>query len=95
MDYHPEVEQEVLAASRRITRAIDLHSRLLLRKHGLTSPQLAALQAIARMRPMCEGTLARELRLSQGTVTGILRRLENRSLIRRTRGSQDRPFAQV
>jgi DNA-binding MarR family transcriptional regulator len=42
------------------------------------------------MQPMCAGTLARELRLSQGTVTGILGRLENRALIHRTRGTQDR-----
>ncbi len=30
---------EALLALRRITRAIDLHSRSLIQKHGLTSPQ--------------------------------------------------------
>jgi DNA-binding MarR family transcriptional regulator len=85
-----DVEQQVIAALRRITRAIDLHSRLLLQKHGLSSPQLAALQVIQRMQPICAGTLARELRLSYGTVSGILGRLEKRLLIHRMRGAQDR-----
>ena len=44
------LEEQVIAALRRITRAIDLHSRLLLQKSGLTIPQLAALQAIQRLR---------------------------------------------
>lgn len=77
-------------ALRRITRASDLHSRLLLQRYGLKSPQLAALQVLERMQPMCAGTLARELRLSQGTVTGVLGRLEKRAFIHRTRGTQDR-----
>ena len=37
------LEEQVIAALRRITRAIDIHSRLLLQKNGLTIPQLAAL----------------------------------------------------
>jgi DNA-binding MarR family transcriptional regulator len=85
-----DVEQQVIAALRRITRAIDLHSRLLLQRHGLTAPQLAALQTTHRMQPICAGTLARELRLSRGTVSGILGRLEKRALIHRMRGTQDR-----
>ena len=43
------LEEQVIAALRRITRAIDLHSRLLLQKNGLTIPQLAALQATQRL----------------------------------------------
>jgi len=84
------LEDQVIAALRRITRAIDLHSRLLLQEHGLTSPQLAALRAIQRLQPLPVGVLAREVHLSQATVTGILSRLENRGLVTRTRGNHDR-----
>jgi len=84
------LEEQVIAALRRITRAIDLHSRLLLQKYGLTSPQLAALQAVQRMQPVTVGVVAKEIHLSQATVTGILGRLEARGLVVRTRGSQDR-----
>lgn len=84
------LEDQVIAALRRITRAIDLHSRLLLKKSGLTAPQLTALQAILRMQPVTVGALAREIHLGHATVTGILTRMEDRGLLVRTRGSQDR-----
>jgi hypothetical protein len=33
--------EQILISLRRIIRAVDLHSRLLLQQHGLTGPQLA------------------------------------------------------
>lgn len=84
------MEEQVIAALRRITRAIDLHSRLLLQKDGLTIPQLAALRAIQRLQPITVGALARDIHLGAATVTGILMRLAKRGLISRTRGDLDR-----
>ncbi len=84
------LEEQVIAALRRITRAIDLHSRLLLQTNGLTIPQLVALQAIQRLQPITVGALARDIRLGAATVTGILRRMEKRDLVKRTRGDLDR-----
>lgn len=84
------VEDQVIAVLRRISRAMDLHSRLLLKTCGLTSPQLTALHAIRRLQSVTVGSLAREIHLGQATVTGILGRLESRGLVSRTRGSQDR-----
>ena len=80
----------MIAALRRITRAIDLHSRLLLQKNGLIIPQLAALLAIQRLQPITVGAIARDIHLGPATVTGILGRLENRGLVSRTRGDLDR-----
>jgi len=84
------LEDQVLAALRRITRAIDLHSRGLLQQVGLTAPQLAALQAIERLQPITAGALAKSVHLSQATVTGILTRLESRGLVSRLRSENDR-----
>ncbi len=84
------VTQQVMVTLRQITRAIDLHSRALLHQFGLTSPQLATLQAICREQPITAGHLARTLHLGQPTVTGILDRLERRGLIARMRGERDR-----
>jgi len=84
------LEEQVIAALRRITRAIDLHSRLLLQQNGLTIPQLAALLAIRRLQPITVGALARDIHLGAATVTGILGRLESRGLVSRTRGDLDR-----
>lgn len=82
--------EQVLVSIRRIIRAIDLHSRMLLQTYGLTAPQLAVLQTLAQMKEVTVGELARQVHLSQGTVTGVLQRLEKRGLVTRARGDRDR-----
>lgn len=84
------LEDQILVALRRITRAIDLRSRTLLQDYGLTAPQLTTLHAISRLQPAKAGEIAKEIHLGQPTVTGILTRLEHRGLIQRTRGERDR-----
>ncbi len=84
------IENQIVAAIRRIMRAVDLHSRHLAEEHGLTGPQLATLQAAARLGEASTGALARAVHLSGPTVTGILDRLARRELIERTRSGQDR-----
>lgn len=90
MATHLSLENQVLMALRRITRAIDLRSRDLLQAIGLTAPQLTALQAISRLQPVTVGALAKSIHLSHATLTGILSRLEGRELVSRTRSGSDR-----
>ena len=82
--------EQVLIAIRRIIRAVDLHSRLLLQHHGLTGPQLVILKSLAETGEVSVGQLAHSVHLSQGTVTGILDRLESRQLVTRRRGTTDK-----
>lgn len=81
---------DVLITLRRIIRAIDMRSRRLMQQAGLTGPQLLVLQALGQCEEMTAGELAREVNLSQGTVTSILDRLEKRVLIERIRSHTDR-----
>ena len=81
---------DVLITLRRIIRAIDMRSRRLMQQAGLTGPQLLVLQALGQCEEMTAGELAREVNLSQGTVTSILDRLEKRVLIERIRSHMDR-----
>lgn len=81
---------QVLIALRRIIRAIDLHSRFLANRYGLTGPQLVVLRRIAEREEVSGSELAREVSLSHGTITGILRRLEDHGLVSRRRGESDR-----
>jgi DNA-binding MarR family transcriptional regulator len=84
-------EDQIVAAIRRIMRAVDLHSRHLAEEYGLTGPQLATLKAAARLgEASSAGALARAVHLSGPTVTGILDRLAKRGLVERTRNGQDR-----
>ncbi len=85
------IEDQIVAAIRRIMRAVDLHSRHLAEEHGLTGPQLATLKAASRLgEASSTGALARAVHLSGPTVTGILDRLAKRGLVERARSGQDR-----
>jgi DNA-binding MarR family transcriptional regulator len=84
------VDDQILSALRRITHAVDVWSRVLLRDYGLTAPQLATLREILAGKNVSPVSLATALHLSQPTITGILKRLEMRGLISSARSSQDR-----
>jgi len=85
-----DLEDLIVAAIRRLMRAVDLHSRRLVDEYGLTGPQLATLQEAARTGPVAASALARAVHLSSATMTGILTRLEKRGFVERTRGESDR-----
>lgn len=80
----------VLSTLRQIIRAIDIHSRQLSKKYGLTGPQLIVISEIGQYGTMTIGELARRVSLSQATVTTILDRLELKELAQRTRDKQDK-----
>jgi DNA-binding MarR family transcriptional regulator len=85
-----DFSREVLVALRRIMRAIDLHSRQLIGKYGISGPQLLILQELASLGEVPTGTLATAVSLSQATVTGIMDRLEKRGLVTRRRDHADK-----
>lgn len=89
------IENQIVAAIRRIIQAVELNSRRLVEEIGLTGPQLAVLREAARSGPLPVGALARSVHLSQPTVTGVLNRLEKRGLIQRIRRSDDRRAVNV
>lgn len=84
------IEEDILRALRRITRAIDLHSRKLANTFGLTGPQLVCLRVLGQHESLTPSTLAKEIVLSQATVTGIIDRLAARQLVSRHRRTTDR-----
>lgn len=90
-----ELEDRIVAAIRRIVRAIDLHSRWLLDRHGLTAPQLATLREASRRRGGSTSALARAVHLSQPTMSGVLARLERDGLVARSRSEEDRRSVRV
>ena len=81
---------EILVALRRITRAIDLESKKLEKATGLTTSQLLVLDAIHKLGDPSPSAIAREVVLSQATVTSLLDRLARNELIHRTRSQVDK-----
>ncbi len=84
------IEDRIIAALRRIIRAVDLHSRRLVEVYGLTGPQLATLQEAARLDGVSASDLARAIHISHSTLTGIIDRLERRGMVVRVRKGEDR-----
>ncbi len=85
-----DLTDPILETLRRIMRALDRHSRALMRTHGLTGPQALILREVVRAGELSVGELARAVNLSQATVTDILLRLEARQMLVRRRADQDR-----
>lgn len=80
----------VMIALRKIIQAIDMNSKKLVKRVGLTGPQLVILQEISSLEEVTAGEIARAVSLSQAMVTGILDRMEKRELIVRQRSDRDK-----
>jgi DNA-binding MarR family transcriptional regulator len=82
--------RRILAALRRMIRAVDLYSRRLASEHRITGPQLVCLNTIVELGPITATDLAHEVQLSASTVVRILDKLEAKGMVMRERQSADR-----
>jgi DNA-binding MarR family transcriptional regulator len=84
------LEEEIVAALRRILRAIAVHSHRLQEECGLTGPQLLVLRIVAGAGELRISALARAVALSQSTTSDIVRRLAKQGLVERHTGEDRR-----
>ncbi len=82
--------EPALIALRQILRATEINARALAKNCGLTPSQLILMQVIDRSREATPGFLAKEVSLSQATVTALLDKLEQRGLLVRRRDTTDK-----
>ena len=85
----------ILQALRRIIHVVDVQSRRVSERHGVTVPQIICLHKIVESGPMTTNALSKEIFLAASTVIGILDRLEAKGYISRTRDSTDRRLVYV
>jgi MarR family transcriptional regulator, organic hydroperoxide resistance regulator len=71
------------------SRAVTATYRPLLEPLGLTYPQYLVLSALWEQDDQTVGALVELLQLDYGTMTPLLKRLERRGLVRRTRSRDD------
>lgn len=81
---------EVLKSLRQIIRVIDLQSKKLVQKYGLTGPQMLVLKELLSNKELPVNVLAKKVSLSHATVTSMLDRLEKKGYLLRTRDSKDK-----
>ncbi len=80
----------ILATLKQITRALDIQSKNLTRKYGLTGPQLLILKELYKNTELTLKRVAENVSLSQATVTSIIDRLEKMQFLTRVRNIQDK-----
>lgn len=85
-----EIYHEVLTAIRKVIRAIDLNSKKIFRKYGLTGPQLVILKTLDELGECPVGALAKHVLLSHATVTDIVYRLEKKGYVNRIKSKEDK-----
>jgi MarR family transcriptional regulator, organic hydroperoxide resistance regulator len=97
MEYLSEDEEisETVQALRRIVKAIEDYSHDVSQSFGITGPQLWALKTISQSGTMPLGQLSKMMYLHPSTITGLVDRLESRSLVSRGRDQNDRRVVTV
>ncbi|MRI34978.1 MarR family transcriptional regulator [Endozoicomonas sp. OPT23] len=85
-----ENSQKALVLLRQIIRSADMQDKDISRGTGLTPAQLMLMQTVREKFRLTTGELAKEMALTQATVTSILDRLERKELIARERGTDDK-----
>ena len=81
---------EALIAMRQISRATTSDSRALAKASALSVSQLIALQEIKRADKISPSKLAEQMSLSRGTMTTLLHKLENKTLVSRKTDDTDK-----
>lgn len=81
---------EVIMTLRQIIRAAEMHDKELSKAIGLTMPQLVAMQTLRDEGALTVGTLAKEMNLTQATVTSLVDRLVAKRLVVRRKSSEDK-----
>jgi DNA-binding MarR family transcriptional regulator len=85
-----DLSDSVVSTLRQIVRAIDLQSKKLTKKYGLTGPQLIILKEIYKSPEAPISEIAKNVSLSQATVTSILDRLCQQEFAKRKRSVEDK-----
>lgn len=82
--------EKILILIRKMTRAIDLHSKQLVKQFGLTGPQMLLIKIIINENGVSSSQLASIANLSHPTVTSILDRLAQKGYVTREKDESDR-----
>lgn len=84
------IEWMFFSTLRRMNQTMDMHSRELERRFGLTLPQLDVLWAVAGSGKVPVGSIAARVHLSKATLTSITDRLVEHGLLARQRSESDK-----
>ena len=90
-----EIADRILDGMIRVFYAARQHSQSLKQKYGITAAQLQLLKILEKRGDLTHSEISELMYLRGSTVSGIIDRLEKRSLVRRKRSRSDRRLVRV
>ncbi len=90
-----EVADKILDGMIRVFYAARQHSQSLKQKYGITAAQLQLLKLLEKTGDLTHSEISDRMYLRGSTVSGIIDRLEKRSLVKRKRSRTDRRLVRV
>lgn len=90
-----ELREQVCFPVYALSRAIIGHYRPLLDELGITYPQYLVMLLLWEQEPQTVGQLCTQLHLDNGTITPLLKRLEQNGLVLRTRSKTDERVVEI
>jgi len=87
--------KEVVYAIRRLMQAEEHYTKELNKVYNVSSAQINCLIALHENGPLSPSQIAKQIMVNSSTVTGIIDRLENKSLVKRLRIAKDRRVVTV
>ncbi|MBW1916042.1 MAG: MarR family transcriptional regulator [Deltaproteobacteria bacterium] len=94
-DIHKDRTREIVYAIRRLMQAGEIYTKELNKIYNVSAAQLNCLIALYENGPLSPSQIARHILVNSSTVTGIIDRLEQKDLVKRTRISTDRRVVTV
>jgi len=89
-EIHKQRTKDIIYAIRRLIQAGELYTKELNKVYNVSAAQLNCLLALHENGPLPPSQISRYILVNSSTVTGIIDRLEDKGLVKRTRTSQDR-----
>ena len=90
-----QLKEQVCFPVYALSREITQHYRPLLDELGLTYPQYLVLLVLWESKKQTVNQLGEKLRLDTGTLTPLLKRMEQKNIISRNRSSQDERVVEI
>ena len=87
---HAECIRDIIYAIHRLMQAGELYTKELGKTYNISSTQLNCLIALHEKGPISISRIAELIMVNSSTVTGIIDRLEQKGLVKRSRTSPDR-----
>ncbi|MBW1956150.1 MAG: MarR family transcriptional regulator [Deltaproteobacteria bacterium] len=85
-----QLVHQIVGGIRKLVRAVYIESSKIGRQYGLTGAQSAVLRTLFHQGPMSSADLSRWLYVTPSNITGIIDRLEKKTLVHRDRQPKDR-----